>query len=131
MKAALAEGANPNATSDTKRRLTPLGWLMGSMLVSDVAQVQKRAVEIAETLFANGAKLGPLDRNILFFPISEGNEQLVALLLNNGANPTRRLEGFTPTELAIKYQQKRVYDLLVSRGRIPVAVWRRGELPGR
>lgn len=120
VKTALAKGANPNAPSDTKSRTTPLGYLMWGLLMHRGEGNQRKAVQVAETLFAGGAKLGPFDRGILFFPISKGNEELVALLLDKGASPTRRIEGYTPTELAIQYGRTRVYDLLVSRGGIPV-----------
>jgi hypothetical protein len=71
-------------------------------------------------LFAAGAKLGPSDRDILFFPISHGNVQLVELLIDHGASVTGELEGCTPPELAKKYDQEPVYKLLVARGGVPV-----------
>jgi len=45
---------------------------------------------------------------------------LVSLLLDRGASPIAKIEGYTPTELAIKYGQRDIYDLLISRGAIPV-----------
>ena len=45
---------------------------------------------------------------------------MVRLLIDKGASPTAKLEGFTPTELARKYDQPAVYDYLISRGGIPV-----------
>ena len=44
--------------------------------------------------------------------------KLVRLLIDRGASPTSR--NYTPTDLAKKYGQERVYDLLVSKGGIPV-----------
>jgi ankyrin repeat protein len=46
--------------------------------------------------------------------------KLVGLLLDHGASVTEDLEGYTPTELAKKYDQEAVYQLLISRGGIPV-----------
>jgi ankyrin repeat protein len=120
VKAAIQKKANPNAASSDQRPTTPLGAVTMGMLLSQDADANKRALEITKFLFSSGAKLGPFDKNILFFPISNGHGQLVALLLEHGASPTARLDGFTPTELALKYDQKPIYDLLVSRGGPPV-----------
>ncbi len=125
VKAALAQGAGPNSVSEgntSKFLRTPLGRVTFIMLLlgSEDTDAAGKAVLIAETLFANGARLGRFDSGILYFPITTGNERLVALLLDKGASPTRRLEGFTPTEVAMQTGQKRVYDLLVSRGGIPI-----------
>lgn len=120
VEAALAEGADPNAPSETGRPLTPLSMLTLGTVGKNDEYSQHKARRIAELLFAKGAKLGPFDRGILFFPIASGHIQLVALLLDKGASPTQKYEGYTPTELALKYSQKSVYDLLVSRGGIAV-----------
>jgi ankyrin repeat protein len=45
---------------------------------------------------------------------------MVRLLIEKGASPTAKMEGFTPTELAKKYDHPAVYDYLISRGGIPV-----------
>jgi ankyrin repeat protein len=45
---------------------------------------------------------------------------MVRLLIDKGASVTGDLEGYTPTELAKKYGQEAAYQLLVSRGGIPV-----------
>jgi ankyrin repeat protein len=118
--AAVKKGANPNAPSPDRRPLTPLHALSMGMLGYRGGDAHAKALEIAKFLFEHGAKLGASDRGILFFPISEGHVELVSLLLENGASPTARVEGYTPTELAVKYSRKEVYALLLSRGGIPV-----------
>ncbi len=121
VKAALKLSADPNAPSNTARPMTPLFCvtlsLSGSRFDDDL---NHRAVEITKILFAAGAKLGLADRDILFTPISSGNLELVRLLIEKGASPTVKLEGFTPAELAKKYDQLAIYDYLLSRGGIPV-----------
>ena len=142
MKIALKNGADPNA-STTKIRVTPLEaaakgkWHLTNDRAKDLAQNQTAlklsqsgfsdeeidnylATEITKLLFAAGAKIGPFDRQILFFPIANGNLKLVGLLIDKGASVTGDLEGYSPTELAKKYGQEAVYQLLVSRGGIPV-----------
>lgn len=120
VKAALQRGANPNTPSATPRPMTPLFLLSMGMGFSEDPNANAKAVEIANVLFSSGARLGSADRGILFFPISHGNLQWVSLLLDRGASPTAKTEGYTPAELAIKYGQKEIYDHLVSRGAIPV-----------
>jgi ankyrin repeat protein len=140
VRAALKKGADPNAPSNTMRRITPLNATatMGSWrLTRDRAnnatavklsqgglsddEIDKYLnVEITKLLFAAGAKLGFYDKSILFTPIAHGNIELVGLLIDNGASVTGDLEGYTPTELAKKYGQEAVYELLISRGGIPV-----------
>ncbi len=120
VKSALDKGANPNAVSSDRRPLTPLYALTLGMLVHHDEDANKKALEIAKLLFSSGAKLGVFDLGILFFPISAGNVQLVSLLLDRGVSPTAKVEGYTPSELALKYSQKEIYDLFVSRGGIPV-----------
>jgi ankyrin repeat protein len=78
------------------------------------------AVEITNLLFAAGAKLGPSDRDILFHPIADGNVKLVEILIDHCASVTGELEGYTPPELAKKYDQEPVYKLLVARGGVPL-----------
>jgi ankyrin repeat protein len=143
VKDALKKGANANAPSATPRRTTPLGavamgrWHHSRDRAADLAKNETArklsqrglsdeeidsylALEISKLLFAAGAKLGPYDEQILFFPISSGNVELVRLLIDRGASVTADLDGYSPTELAKKYGQEAVYQLLISRGGIPV-----------
>jgi len=120
VKSILEEGANPNAASSDPRPTTPLGSVTMGILGRRGKDPNSKALEIAKLLFSSGAKIGIYDQGILFSPISNGNAELVALLLDHGASPTTKIEGYTPTELALKYGQKEVYDLLLLRGGIPV-----------
>jgi ankyrin repeat protein len=124
VKAALKLGADPSAPSMTPRPITPLECVSVAMAGNHGSNhdeaANRRAVEVAKILFAAGAKLGPADREILFFPISSGSVEMVRLLIDKGASPTAKLEGFTPPELAKKYNQPAVYDYLISRGGVPV-----------
>ena len=45
---------------------------------------------------------------------------MVDLLIDHGASVTGDLDGYSPTELAKKSSQDAVYELLVSRGGIPI-----------
>jgi ankyrin repeat protein len=119
VKAALKLGADPSAPSKTARPITPLECASMSTMSSNAA-ANRKATEVAKLLFAAGAKLGPADYDILFSPISSGNVEMVQLLIDKGASPTAKLEGFTPTELARKYDQPTVYEYLISRGGISV-----------
>ena len=62
-----------------------------------------------------GAKLTG-DRDELFAVILGGHEKLLTLLLANGANPHSRIYGYTPAELAIKYDQEKLLPQLYARG---------------
>jgi ankyrin repeat protein len=118
---ALKQGANPNALSNTKRRISALGSVALGVVASERdPNSGKNAVYIVKTLFQHGGRLGIYDQDILFFPIAQGDEELVALLIDHGASPIAKLEGYTPAELAIKYNKMNVYQLLVSRGAVPV-----------
>jgi hypothetical protein len=121
VKVALKKGANANSPSPTGRRFTPLGNVaVGLADPGDMAARHQTAVGIAKLLFAAGASLGPYDRMILYFPISFGSVDMVQLLIDKGASVTDDLEGYTPTQLAKKYGQIAVYDLLITRGGMPV-----------
>lgn len=120
VKAALEKGANPNAVLYPSR--TPLRAVALGAYFSHESRIilNGQALEITKILFAKGAKIGVYDKEILYVPIAWGNAQLVSLLLDRGASPTAKDEVYTPTELALKYSQREVYDLLISRGGIPV-----------
>jgi ankyrin repeat protein len=121
VKEALAHGANPNAASPTARPMTPFAYLtMGSFSARDLPDGEERLITIATLLAKKGAKLGPFDKGVLFFPISNGQLSLVKFLVQLGASTTRPIEGLTPTEIARKYGQNEVYEFLVSKGGLPV-----------
>lgn len=120
VQAALRQGASPTAASSDVRAVTPLMCASLSVAGRPDPITGRKAVEVTKILLAAGARLGPTDRDILFMPIAAGNLELVRLLVDSGASPVAKLDGFTPPELARNYGQSAVYDYLISRGGIPV-----------
>jgi hypothetical protein len=106
IRAALARKANPNVYDGNTLAGTPLsiaalgGLEEKSKLIQAglswdqaVKILNGKAIEIARILVDSGAKLGVHDKEILYFPISDGNAALVALLIDKGASATARLSG--------------------------------------
>lgn len=120
VRAALDKGANPNWVSDTKRRYSVIGHLAQVGPWSKDAKAEEKGVEILQMLFKAGAKLQPCDQEILFFPIAEGWVLFTEVLLTNGANPTREVEGWTPMEIAVRYVQPSIVGLLRTYGVPPL-----------
>jgi ankyrin repeat protein len=119
-KAALDKGANPNWVSDTPRRISVIGHLaMVGPWAREVEKAEEKSVEILQMLFKAGAKLQPCDYSILYSPIAEGWVLFTEVLLKNGANPTREVEGWTPMEIAVRYGQAKIVELLRKHG-VPV-----------
>jgi ankyrin repeat protein len=127
VKAALSKGANPNAYAgdNTPLNEAAFGGLgekqklinSGADRAEVIKSVNERATEVVKILLAAGARLGTHDKDILHFPISEGNVGLVRLLIENGARAKGRMpDGYTPTELARKSSQEEVYKLLIAYG---------------
>ena len=88
VKSILKKGANPNVASSGPNPRTMLEEANLGILGRRGEDAHSKVVEIVKLLFSSGAKIGIYDRSILFFPIAEGNVQLVALLLDHGASPT-------------------------------------------
>ena len=116
VKTALDKGANPNWVSDTKRRYSVIGHLAQVGPWSKDAMAEEKGVEILQMLFKAGVKLQPCDQEILFLPIAHGWALFTEVLLKNGANPTREVEGWTPMEIAAKYGQAKIVELLRKHG---------------
>lgn len=119
VKEALASGANPNSQSALvvgHKLVTPIKAVtMGGWgLERDVAE--QRALSIATLLFAHGAIIGSDDFGVLSHPVTRGEWKFVTLLLEKGASPILRTDGYTPTELAVKYDKRAIYDLLIANG---------------
>jgi ankyrin repeat protein len=117
---ALKDGANPNAVDNlaesNKRKLSALGTLAFYGTASPSGS-EETTIAIANALFGHGAKLSNIyDNNILFFPISEGWAKFTELLIQNGANPREKLEGQSPMEWAIHYNQPKVVEILKAHG---------------
>ena len=120
---ALKAGANPNSVEDLRPFLTPLtSTSMGVSYQNNKPHPKshRMRIDIIKMLFANGARLGSHDYSILKFPIRRGELPLISLLLANGASPSREILGYTPTQYALVSNQKSAYDLLVTKGGIPV-----------
>ena len=117
VREALSNGANPNARDARHAgRFTPLKSLMISLVAKRNDENRQVVLDIAKLLLESGAKIGPYENDILFFPISEGYVQLVKLLLDNGASPTRKYEGKWPIEWAEYYGQDGVVEMLQRYG---------------
>jgi ankyrin repeat protein len=117
VKTALDNGANPNWVSDRPRRISVIGHLASvGPWAREVEKAEEKSVEILQTLFKAGAKLQPCDYSILYFPIAEGWALFTEVLLKNGANPTREVEGWTPMEIAVSYGRVKIIELLKKYG---------------
>lgn len=115
VKTALDKGANPNWVSETKRRDSAnsvIGRLALNALFANDEKAEGKAVEILQMLFKAGAKLQPWDQGILYSPVAKGWAGFTEILLKNGANPTKEIEGQTPMEIAISHGQTDVVGLL-------------------
>jgi ankyrin repeat protein len=121
VRAALDKAADPNWISDTKRRdsvNSVIGHLAFAALGAKGERAEERSVEILQILFRAGAKLQPCDQGVLFYPVANGWALFTEVLLKNGANPTREIEGWTPMEIAVNYGQTKIVELL-KRYRVP------------
>ncbi|MBX3329323.1 MAG: ankyrin repeat domain-containing protein [Nitrospira sp.] len=124
---ALKDGADPNAVDMThKTKLSALdtlitrgAWLRGKeeKYEKKGLTIEETTIEIANALFAHGGKVSNIyDREILFAPISEGWVKLTELLIQHGANLRNEMEGRTPMEWAIHYNQPRIVEVLRAHG---------------
>ena len=120
VKKALASGASGDSYSlyfVDRSPVTAIGAVaMASRPELRSDEIEMRAVVIARLLFQHGASFAPNDLGILHLPITRGHRNLVELLLEKGASPTHRQGGYTPTELAVKSNEKAIYDLLIANG---------------
>ena len=74
-----------------------------------------KASSIAELLFAHGAKIDKNDvEAILDCPIETGAIDIVSIFLSHGASPRKNYQ--SSTAYAKKYEQEKIYELLVARG---------------
>jgi ankyrin repeat protein len=93
-----------------------LGSLALTAILARYEKAEERSVEILQMLFKAGAKLGPNDDDILYFPVSQGWADFTEILLQHGANPTREIDGKTPMEIAIGAGQDKVVKVLKKHG---------------
>lgn len=77
--------------------------------------------EIVKLLVRSG---GLKDKNgaLLYLPVSWGRIELIKFLIENGANPSAKVEGVTLAEVALKNSQSEAYQLLVDAGASPVLI---------
>jgi len=118
VRTALDKGASPNWVSDTKRKYSVIGDLTMRGPLSKVENAQKKSVEILEMLFKSGAKLQLCDQDdgFFYFPVSHGWALFTEVLLKNGANPTREVDGETLMEIAVQTGQANIVELLKKHG---------------
>lgn len=94
---------------------TPVHFTLSALIGMNEPAVAQRAERILKILFKAGAKLTG-DKDELFAAISGGHDRIVSLLLDQGANPHARIYGYTPAELAIKYNKPKLLPIFYSRG---------------
>lgn len=119
VKTALDKGANPNWVSGTKRAdsvNSVIAHLAFAAFSARDEGAEGKAVEILQILFGAGGKLQLCDQKILLYPIVEGWALFTEVLLKNGANPTREVEGWTPMEIAVRYDRTKIVELLRKHG---------------
>lgn len=94
---------------------TPVQLVVSALIAANEPDAVPRAERILRALFKSGAKLTG-DKDELFPVISGGYEQILKLLLEQGANSHARVYGYTPAELAIKYDRTSLLAMLYARG---------------
>jgi len=118
----LRNGANPNWIDRTNKRaestLFHFVELIG--LASDPVVISA-GTEAVRTLVRAGAKLQPVDADVLFWPVSQGQSSLVRILLDLGANPSSWPNkdigtALSPVETAAAQGHQAIVDLLVQYG---------------
>jgi serine/threonine-protein phosphatase 6 regulatory ankyrin repeat subunit B len=128
---ALRRGANPNAVNPQTGRSILYMASAGIGLakaerreagdLKGVKSAEADGILVLRLLFKKGAKLSERDDDILFGAIADGHIQVLNLLLENGADPHKRVSGYLPTEVAVKYGQNEIYRALLSRNASPVS----------
>ena len=119
---ALRSGADPNwVNRDRGRRAeSTLGHFVLMISFSKDPETDAIGLEAIKALVAAGAKLQPEDQSILFWPVSLGKTDIVALLLDMGANPVTWPKDFnvnlSPVEIAAKEGHQAIMELLVAHG---------------
>lgn len=94
---------------------TPVQFALTALISKSDAESVTKADRILRTLFKAGAKLTG-DRDEMFSAVQGGHAKILSLLLDNGANPHARINGYTPAELAIKYGQIKLLPAIYARG---------------
>lgn len=119
---ALRNGADPNwIDRRNKRAISTLGSFVWRISGSRDPQVVTAGVQAIKALIAAGAKLQPTDGGILFFPVAYGKADIVAILLDIGANaaawPNNEIgTALSPVEKAAEEGHQAIVELLVAYG---------------
>ncbi|PKL48232.1 MAG: hypothetical protein CVV39_04710 [Planctomycetes bacterium HGW-Planctomycetes-1] len=124
IKYLLDNGANPNwIDTEHLRRQSILYRYVDLVSYSREPNTTQKGMMAIKLLLARGAKLQYCDKTILFFPIANGKEEIVRLLLENGASATfwpkeeigSDYKG-TPIVEATARGDEKVIELLVAHG---------------
>lgn len=119
---ALRSGADPNwINPKDARHNSTLGHFVLMCGLYNNAERDTLCFQAIKTLIATGAKLQHADRDILFWPIARGKADILALLLDIGADAASWLNDkihthYSPGEYAAKNGHQAVVDLLVEHG---------------
>lgn len=121
---ALRKGANAKVTLKHPDAPTiqkyPVQLALSGLLEREDEKAPQKVERMLRLVLAKGARPTG-DPDELFLPISYGHTAILKLLLDNGANPHARIDGYLPIELAIKYGQDQLLPLLASRSAPKVA----------
>ena len=90
--------------------------VMASTAVKLKCDGEKIYVKMLEELFRKGAKIQWYDYRCLGLPIMTGQALITKTLLENGMNPNARSESSSFVELATRYNQPEIIELLVLFG---------------
>jgi ankyrin repeat protein len=122
---ALANSANPNwiNSKNERKRKSILGNFVELVSLSDDPKDTEKGIKAINMLFKYKAKLQYCDGSILYYPISQGQYEIVKILLENGASATfwpkdaiGRYYKFNPIDKATSQGHEKIIDLLVSYG---------------
>ena len=123
---ALRSGADPNWLDPERNPGRPSTLYHFVEMISSFSQDSRTdavGLQAIKALVAAGAKLQPEDQTILFQPISRGKTDIVALLLDMGADPVawpNKAIGtnwtLSPVETAVMKGHQAIVELLVAHG---------------
>lgn len=100
---------------------SPMHWLMhGTNPDLDAESYDTNKVKVARLLMSRGATVEPRD-SLMYVAVASGHVNTMKLLLEARQEVNRRIEGYLPTELAIKSGQAKLYAVLLAMGGEPVA----------
>ena len=114
---ALSEGADINDPNIDGHGRSSAEWLAMDVLrhfySSEHSMLDVR--DFAKELLARGMTISSFDK-VLFSPISVGDLELVKILVENGANVNLKIDGFTPHQIAVKYDHPHIAQYLITAG---------------